>query len=45
MPKLDRFSKKNTDPLEEVTEEKERNQILGAFRATECYVLKSRYFL
>jgi hypothetical protein len=40
MPKLDRFAKKGTaDPLEKITKEKARERILGAFRATERYVM------
>jgi hypothetical protein len=40
MPKLNRFAKKGKpDPLEQVTDRKERERILGAFRATERYVM------
>jgi hypothetical protein len=40
MPQLDRFAKKGKpDPLEGVTGKNEREGILGAFRATERYVM------
>jgi hypothetical protein len=40
MPKLDRFAKRGKpDPLERVTDRKERERILGAFRAAERYVM------
>jgi hypothetical protein len=40
MPKLDRFAKKGeANSLEEITETKAREQILGAFRAIERYVM------
>jgi hypothetical protein len=40
VPKLDRFEKRGRpDPLERVTERKERDRILKAFRATERYVM------
>jgi hypothetical protein len=40
MPKLNRFAKKGeANPLEEIKDTKAREQILGAFRAIEGYVM------
>jgi hypothetical protein len=40
VPKLDKFAKRGkADPLTEITGEKEKERILGAFRAAERYVM------
>jgi hypothetical protein len=39
MPKLNRFSKSGYDPLEHVTDEKEKQRIIKTFNAIQCFVM------
>jgi hypothetical protein len=41
MPKLNRFAKSGTDPLQTVTHEKDKTRILAAFTAVERFVMTS----
>jgi hypothetical protein len=44
-PKLNRYARSGTDPLDTVNREKDINLILGAFRATQGYVMMACFAL